>query len=88
MLALGAVGRHKEVQEVLQALMLGDHCNEHTYAACISALDQAGRFDIAIQRFEELCRRGVDVGPVCASVLIKMCAQRRDLALALNIFHM
>ncbi len=32
-------------------------------------------------------RRGVDIGPVCSSVLVKLCAQRRDLPMALDIFH-
>ena len=31
--------------------------NEHTYGAAVSALDQAGRFDMALQYFDELYRQ-------------------------------
>ena len=33
------------------------------------------------------CRKGIDVGPVCSSVLVKLCAQRRDLPMAMDIFY-
>ena len=87
LLALGSNGRHSEIRSLVDLMQRSSLANEHTYGAAVSAFDQAGRFDLSIGYFEDLYRKGVDVGPVCASVLIKLCAQRRDLPLALDIFH-
>ncbi|KAG1664708.1 hypothetical protein FOA52_006683 [Chlamydomonas sp. UWO 241] len=87
LIVLGSERRHSDVLLLLRAVVDARADNEHTHAAAISALDASGRFDMALAHFEGLMRRGTDVGPVCASVLIKLCAQRRDLPLALDVFH-
>jgi pentatricopeptide repeat protein len=86
-IALGTAKKHEQVLMVADAMLAEDRANEHTHGAIISALDSAGRFDLAISHFEGLLKKGVDVGPVCASVVIKLCARRRDIGLALDIYH-
>ena len=56
LLVLGAEGRHREVRLLVDLMQRHALANEHTYGAAISALDQAGRFDMALQYFEELYR--------------------------------
>ena len=56
LLVLGAAGRHREVRLLVDLMQRHALANEHTYGAAISALDQAGRFDMALQYFEELYR--------------------------------
>lgn len=86
-LALGTAKKHEQALVVANALLAEDRANEYTHGAIISALDSAGRFDLAISHFEGLLKTGVDVGPVCASVVLKLCARRRDIDLALGIYH-
>ena len=56
LLVLGAAGRHREVRLLVDLMQRHALANEHTYGAAVSALDQAGRFDMALQYFEELYR--------------------------------
>ena len=86
-LALGTAKKYKQISLVADAMIAEGKVNEHTHGAIISALESAGRFDLAISHFEGLLKKGEDVGPVCASVVLKLCARRRDIDLALNIYH-
>ena len=86
-LALGTAKKHEQVMVVAEAMLAQGMSNEHTHGAIISALDSAGRFDLAMSHFEGLLKKNVDVGPVCASVMLKLCARRRDIDLALDIYH-
>lgn len=56
LLALGSNGRYSDIRKLVDVLQRNALANEHTYGAAVSALDQAGRFDMAIQYFEELYR--------------------------------
>lgn len=56
LLALGSSGKYSDVRKLVDMLQRNSLANEHTYGAAVSALDQAGRFDMAIQYFEELYR--------------------------------
>jgi len=88
--ALPALGRDKrlrEVEAVLQVARELGMMNTHSHAMVMWAYHEAGRFDLALQYFEDSCRSSVDIGPAGASMLLKLCAQRRDLDLALDCFH-
>lgn len=49
--------------------------NEHTYGCAFCALDLAGRLDLVMAEWGALARARVDIGPVGASSLIKVCGQ-------------
>ncbi len=50
----------QDVRRLVDAMVSARCTNEHTHGSAIAALDKAGRFDMAIQHFEELYR--------CASI--------------------
>eukprot|EP00798_Chlamydomonas_sp_ICE-L_P014785 gene14785-20835_t len=75
------------VRALIKAVQKSGKANTHTHGYALSALSDCGRFDLALQYFEDATRARLDIGSVGASTLLKLCAQQQDIDLAMELFH-
>eukprot|EP01023_Acetabularia_acetabulum_P037126 TRINITY_DN3515_c2_g3_i2.p1 TRINITY_DN3515_c2_g3~~TRINITY_DN3515_c2_g3_i2.p1 ORF type:complete len:394 (-),score=41.84 TRINITY_DN3515_c2_g3_i2:962-2143(-) len=69
-------GRHKQAVKLIEMLLGCGRTNSHTFGMYFESFRRKAPLEIMIRQWDAWDRRGVEIGPVAASAIVKVCCQR------------